>query len=74
MKYISCLNALSIRVVDFSLLKEIVHYLPLQSETDHRDMFINIMTSKNQMILNALGKFVYEEFKRREIEPLSAKR
>ena len=43
----------------FSLLQEIVHYLPLQSEPDHRDMFINIMTSKNQMILNALGKFVY---------------
>ena len=56
----------------FSLLQEIVHYLPLQSEPDHRDMFINIMTSKNQMILNALGKFVYEEFKRREIEPRSA--
>ena len=56
----------------FSLLQEIVHYLPLQSKPDHRDMFINIMTSKNQMILNALGKFVYEEFKRREIEPPSA--
>ena len=56
----------------FSLLQEIVHYLPLQSEPDHRDMFIYIMTSKNQMILNALGTFVYEEFKRREIESPSA--
>ena len=56
----------------FSRLQEIVHYLPLRSEPDHRDMFINILTSKNQMILNALGKFVYEEFKRREIEPPSA--
>ena len=35
-------------------------------------MFINIMTSKNEMILNALGKFEYEEFKRKEIEPPSA--
>ena len=41
------------------LLQEIVHYPPLQSEPDHRDIFINIMTSKIQMILNALGKFVY---------------
>ena len=39
----------------FSLLQEIVHYLPLQSEPDHRDMFINIMNSKKQMILNAFG-------------------
>ena len=57
----------------FSLFQEIVQYLPpLQSEPDYRDMFINIMTSKIQLILNLLGKFVYEEFKRREIEPPSA--
>ena len=53
---------------------EIARYLSLQPELDYRDTFIYITTSENQMILNALGKFVYEEFKRQEYEQPSANR
>ena len=50
------------------MLQEIGNYLSLQPRMD-KDMFIRIMTSKNQSVLNALGKFIYTEFKRRENEP-----
>ena len=52
----------------YSMLQEIGNYLSLQPRMD-KDMFIRIMTSKNQSVLNALGKFIYTEFKRRENEP-----
>ena len=52
----------------YSMLQEIGNYLALQPRMD-KDMFIRIMTSKNQSVLNALGKCIYTEFKRRENEP-----
>ena len=50
------------------MLQEIWNYLPLQPRMD-KEMLISIMTSKNQSILNALGKFIYTKFNRQENEP-----
>ena len=43
------------------MLQEIGNYLPLQPRMD-KDMFISIMTSKNQSVWNALGKLSDKTF------------
>ena len=49
----------------YSMLQKIGNRLPLQPRMD-KDMFISIMTSKNQSVLNVLRKFIYTEFKWRK--------
>ena len=51
-----------------SLFQLIASYLPLQELINEVEIFTTVMTSKNPVILNALGKIVYQEFKRREQE------
>ena len=51
-------------------IRKIAEHLPVQLETvPHTKLFIDIMTSKNTDILNEVAKFVYLEFKRRELCP-----
>ena len=52
-----------------SFICKIAEHLPVRLETvPFAELIIGIMTSKNKDILNALAKFVYLEFKRREAE------
>ena len=51
-----------------SLFQLIASHLPLQEPINEVEIFTTVMTNKNPVILNALGKFVYQEFKRREQE------
>ena len=51
-----------------SLFQLITSHLPLQEPINEVEIFTTVMTNKNPVILNALGKFVYQEFKRREQE------
>ena len=51
-----------------SLFQLIASYLPLQEPINEVEIFTTVMTNKNPVILNALGKFVYQEFKRHEQE------
>ena len=54
----------------YSFIRKIAEHLPVQLETvPHTELFIDIMTSKNTDVLNAVAKFVYLEFKRRELCP-----
>ena len=52
----------------YSLFQLIASYLLLQEPINEVEIFTTVMTNKKPLILNALGKFVYQEFKRGEQE------
>ena len=52
-----------------SFIRKIAEHWPVQLETvPHPERCIDIMTSKDKNILNPMAKFVYLEFKRRELK------
>ena len=51
-----------------SLFQLIASYLLLQESINEVEIFTTVMTNNNPVILNALGEFVYQEFKRCEQE------